>query len=99
MENEGAQTSANWLSGGPFQRQLVPQATLSFGQPRPISRLGRAGRPYRPCFSHRPRLYTFFMYLSDVEEGGGTRFTKLNLTVAPAKGMAILWPSVLSSDV
>ena len=39
------------------------------------------------------------MYLSDVEEGGGTRFTKLNLTVAPSKGMAILWPSVLSSDV
>ena len=46
-----------------------------------------------------PRLYTFFMYLSDVEEGGGTRFTKLNLTVAPVKGMAILWPSVLSSNV
>ena len=28
-----------------------------------------------------PRLYTFFTYLSDVEEGGGTRFTQLNLTV------------------
>jgi len=45
-----------------------------------------------------PRLYTFFMYLSDVEAGGETRFTKLNLTVAPKKGSAILWPSVLSSD-
>ena len=45
-----------------------------------------------------PRLYTFFMYLSDVEEGGETRFTKLNLTVAPKKGSAILWPSVLSHN-
>ena len=53
VENKAAQTSASWLSGGPFQGQTVPQAALSFGQPRPISRLGRAGRPYRPCFSHR----------------------------------------------
>ncbi len=45
-----------------------------------------------------PRLYTFFIYLSDVEEGGGTRFTKLNLTVTPKRGSAILWPSVKSSD-
>ena len=50
--NKGAQTSASWLSGGPFQRQIVPQAPPSFGQPRPTSRLGRAGRPYRPCFPH-----------------------------------------------
>eukprot|EP00964_Phaeocystis_antarctica_P116595 scaffold80532_cov64-Phaeocystis_antarctica.AAC.3 len=54
VENKGGQTSASWLSGGPFQRQAVPQATPSFGQPRPISRLGRAGRPYRPCFPHSP---------------------------------------------
>ena len=53
MENKAAQTSASWLSGGPFQRQIVPQAALSFGQPRPISRFGRAGRPYRPCFPLR----------------------------------------------
>ena len=46
-----------------------------------------------------PRLYTFFMYLSDVEEGGETRFTRLNITVAPRKGSAILWPSVHPSDV
>ncbi|KAL3912139.1 MAG: hypothetical protein SGPRY_008440, partial [Prymnesium sp.] len=35
-----------------------------------------------------PRIYTFFIYLSD--EGGATRFTKLNLSVTPAKGSAIL---------
>ena len=45
-----------------------------------------------------PRLYTFFMYLSDVEEGGETRFTKLNISVTPKKGTAILWPSVHSHD-
>ena len=45
-----------------------------------------------------PRLYTFFMYLSDVEKGGETRFTKLNISVAPKKGSAILWPSVFSDD-
>ena len=30
-----------------------------------------------------PRVYTFFLYLSDVEEGGGTRFTKLGFDVQP----------------
>lgn len=42
-----------------------------------------------------PRVYTFLMYLSDVEEGGGTVFSRLNFTVAPRKGRAILWPSTL----
>lgn len=45
-----------------------------------------------------PRLYTFFMYLSDVEAGGGTRFPLLNLTITPAKGRAVLWTSVLDED-
>ena len=39
------------------------------------------------------------MYLSDVEEGGGTKFTELNITMTPKKGSAILWPGVLASDV
>ena len=29
------------------QRQITPQAAPSFGQPQPISRLGRVGQPYR----------------------------------------------------
>ena len=49
-----------------------------------------------------PRLYTFFMYLSDREdtglEGGETRFTKLNISVTPKRGSAILWPSVHSDN-
>ena len=57
-----AQISANWLSAGRFQRQLVIQAapkprpaSASLGQPRPISRVGciTAGWPHRPCFPHR----------------------------------------------
>jgi len=45
-----------------------------------------------------PRAFTFFLYLSDVEEGGGTHFPHLNITVAPKKGSAVLWPHGLDSD-
>ena len=44
---------ACWLSGACSLRQSMPHAAPSFGQPRPISRLGRAGRQHRPCFRHR----------------------------------------------
>jgi prolyl 4-hydroxylase len=49
----------------------------------------------RPC---GVRILTFYMYLNDVEEGGGTEFPYLNLTVTPKRGRAALWPSVLDSD-
>lgn len=45
-----------------------------------------------------PRVLTVFLYLSDVEEGGGTHFPHLNLTVTPKLGRAVIWPSVLNSD-
>lgn len=45
-----------------------------------------------------PRILTFFIYLSDVEGGGGTNFPKLDITVMPKRGRALLWPSVLDSD-
>eukprot|EP00964_Phaeocystis_antarctica_P073327 scaffold44985_cov68-Phaeocystis_antarctica.AAC.6 len=48
-ETKVAQASASWLSGGGFQRQSMPQAAPSFGQPRPISRSRCAGQPYRAC--------------------------------------------------
>ena len=44
------------------------------------------------------RILTFFLYLSDVEEGGETRFTKLGLDVKPRKGKALIWPSVLNDN-
>ena len=45
-----------------------------------------------------PRVYTFFLYLSDVEEGGGTRFPHIKnpdgtpLIVQPKRGSAVWWP-------
>eukprot|EP00978_Attheya_sp_CCMP212_P015037 scaffold38670_cov50-Attheya_sp.AAC.3 len=44
------------------------------------------------------RMLTFFLYLSDVEEGGETYFNKLKVKSPPRKGKALLWPSVLNSD-
>lgn len=41
---------------------------------------------------------TFFLYLSDVEEGGETGFPNLGISVKPKKGMGLLWPSVMSHD-
>jgi prolyl 4-hydroxylase len=45
-----------------------------------------------------PRILTFFLYLTDVEAGGGTHFDKLDITVTPKAGRALLWPSVFNSS-
>lgn len=44
------------------------------------------------------RILTVYIYLNDVEEGGGTNFPHLNLTVMPRRGRVILWPSVLNDE-
>jgi prolyl 4-hydroxylase len=44
------------------------------------------------------RALTFFLYLSDVEEGGETDFPSLNIRVTPSKGKALLWPNTLDHD-
>ena len=44
------------------------------------------------------RILTLFIYLNDVEEGGGTKFNYLDITVQPKKGSAVLWPSVLDES-
>ena len=46
-----------------------------------------------------PRILTFFLYLSDVEEGGETAFPSLGIKVEPKKGKAVLWPSVMDHDL
>jgi len=48
-----------------------------------------------PC---GPRILTFFLYLSDVEEGGETAFPSLGIEVKPKKGKALLWPSTLNEN-
>jgi len=45
-----------------------------------------------------PRILTAFLYLNDVEAGGGTNFPGLELTIMPKKGRILLWPSVRDED-
>ena len=45
------------------------------------------------------RLYTFFIYLNTPEEGGGTRFNDLGVTVDAVRGRAVLWPSLMDQNV
>eukprot|EP00545_Synedropsis_sp_CCMP1620_P005313 CAMPEP_0119004118 /NCGR_PEP_ID=MMETSP1176-20130426/962_1 /TAXON_ID=265551 /ORGANISM="Synedropsis recta cf, Strain CCMP1620" /LENGTH=445 /DNA_ID=CAMNT_0006955793 /DNA_START=11 /DNA_END=1348 /DNA_ORIENTATION=+ len=46
------------------------------------------------------RILTIFLYLNDVEEGGGTNFPHLRpkVTVNPKRGRALIWPSVLDEN-
>jgi hypothetical protein len=44
-------------------------------------------------------ILTFFLYLSDVEEGGETEFPLIDLKVQPKRGKAILWPSVQNQNL
>eukprot|EP00964_Phaeocystis_antarctica_P101141 scaffold66645_cov60-Phaeocystis_antarctica.AAC.3 len=50
----GAEKSHTYEGRSNKQHQSVLRAATSFGQPRPSSRLGRAGRPHWPCFRHGP---------------------------------------------
>lgn len=47
---------------------------------------------YRP---QGVRILTVFVYLNDVEDGGGTHFPQLGITVQPKRGRAVMWPNVL----
>jgi 2OG-Fe(II) oxygenase superfamily len=44
------------------------------------------------------RILTFFLYLSNVEEGGETQFNQLGIMVKPKLGRALVWPSVLDDQ-
>ena len=42
------------------------------------------------------RILTAYFYLNDVQKGGGTKFTDLDITVMPKRGRVLFWPSVLN---
>lgn len=44
------------------------------------------------------RILTLYLYLNDVDGGGGTNFDQLGITVMPKRGRALLWPSVFDAD-
>ncbi|KAL7513319.1 hypothetical protein ACHAXN_010715 [Cyclotella atomus] len=54
--------------------------------------------PYQLDLPCGARIMTIFLYLNDVEDGGGTRFTELDITVQPKRGTALLWPNVINED-
>jgi len=58
----------------------------------------RIGARNDPRNIGKHRIFTFFMYLNDVTEGGGTYFPQLSLKIQPGRGNAILWPSVQNDD-
>ena len=43
------------------------------------------------CLSSGQRVYTFMIYLNDVEEGGETDFSQIGRSFKPTKGMAVVW--------
>jgi len=45
------------------------------------------------CMRTASRQLSIILYLNDVEEGGGTTFTDLNMTVQPKKGRLLVFPS------
>jgi prolyl 4-hydroxylase len=44
------------------------------------------------------RILTFYMYLNDVEYGGGTNFPFLDITVTPKFGRVAMWSNVKDED-
>lgn len=54
--------------------------------------------PYQVDRQCGARILTFYIYLNDVEEGGGTNFPEFGLTVTPKRGRVALWPSVLDDN-
>jgi len=54
-----------------------------------------------PTFHHLPcgtRIFSIFVYLTDVEEGGATAFPQLGLQTQAKRGAAVLFQNTLDSD-
>lgn len=59
---------------------------------------GEYYKSHHDYLGHLPRALTVFLYLADVEEGGGTRFNDLGIDIQPKKGTVLIWPNVLNED-
>ena len=58
-------------------------------------------RDHAAADSSRPagaRVFTLLMYLSDVDEGGETYFPRIDVTIEPRRGRAVLWSNTLSEE-
>ena len=44
-------------------------------------------------------MWTLYTFLNDVPEGGHFRFPRLDISIQPKPGRAILWPHLLDSDL
>ncbi|MEQ9505770.1 MAG: 2OG-Fe(II) oxygenase [Hyphomonas sp.] len=75
-------------------------ADITQGQRYDIDQEYKAHHDYFPPGSREYQIYcqflgqrtwTFMIYLNDVEEGGGTRFRRLEKTIMPEKGKAVIW--------
>ena len=94
--------------------KIIPGATPEHSEPLQLLRY-EDGQRYgehhdfiegQELLACGPRVFTLLLYLSDVEEGGETRFaetraeeeSRVIVDVEPKKGRAVLWPSVTSDD-
>ncbi|EDV21671.1 uncharacterized protein TRIADDRAFT_59908 [Trichoplax adhaerens] len=86
--------------------QDVTGLNMNFSEPLQVINYGIAGQ-YTPHYDTFPaksgdrshpshdRLATAILYLSDVERGGATVFTNINVRVLPRKGNVIIWYNYL----
>lgn len=58
------------------------------------------GTEYKQCMAQGgQRLWTIFFYLSDVEEGGETRWPRLDVEVKPKLGRVAIWKNLVDGEV
>ena len=50
------------------------------------------------CLNTGNRTHTLMVYLNDDFEGGGTNFRKLNTTVEPKTGKAVIWENIINGE-
>lgn len=66
---------------------------------------GQFYRTHQDWHSHQvysstgARILTFYIYLNDVEAGGGTNFPYLDLTVEPKRGRVAMWANMFKMKI